>query len=125
MCVAYTHDMFGLIRRKRSEELVDGEGKREGGALGRPEEPNPAVALAVGLIYVFRTSAGARMMRELEGAVRKYAADPQALWRLVREGSEIPPQRPEVDEVIDTTVEEAKALPPEVTKRRDEGVNKK
>lgn len=125
MCVAYTHDMFGLIRRKRREELVDGEGKREGGALGRPEEPNPAVALAVGLIYVFRTSAGARMMRELEGAVRKYAADPQALWRLVREGGEIPPQRPEVDEVIDTTVEEAKALPPEVTKRRDEGVTKK
>jgi hypothetical protein len=117
--------MFGLIRRKRREELVDGEGKREGGALGRPEEPNPAVALAVGLIYVFRTSAGARMMRELEGAVRKYAADPQALWRLVREGGEIPPQRPEVDEVIDTTVEEAKALPPEVTKRRDEGVTKK
>ncbi|MGZ3440547.1 MAG: hypothetical protein ACXVDD_13585 [Polyangia bacterium] len=87
--------MFGLIRRKdRSLERSS-------------EEPNPAVALAVGLIYVFRTSAGARLMRELEGAVRKYAADPQALWKLVREGE--PPAAPE--DVIDTTAVVAKELP--------------
>ncbi|MDB4966372.1 MAG: hypothetical protein JWN44_2061 [Myxococcales bacterium] len=106
MCAAYTQDMFGLMRRKRAETELDKDG--EGGALGRSEEPNPAVALAVGLIYVFRTSAGARLMRELEGAVRKYTADPQALWRLVREGGEVPLER----EVIDTTAEPAKELPP-------------
>ena len=87
--------MLGLIRRRRDEET-----------LQRQEDPNPAVALAVGLIYVFRTAAGARMMRELEGAVRKYAADPQALWRLVREG-----HRGERDEVIDTTVATPRELP--------------
>lgn len=84
--------MLGLLRRRPAD------------ALDRPAEPNPAVAFAVGLIYVFRTSAGARIMRELEGAVRKYAADPQALWRLVREG--------ERGEVLDTTVAEPKELPP-------------
>jgi hypothetical protein len=92
--------MFGLIRRgRRDAARRDDEEK-----LARAEEPNPAVALAVGLIYVFRTSAGARMMRELEGAVRKYSADPQALWRLVREGE------PRAD-VIDTTAVTAKELP--------------
>lgn len=87
--------MLGLIRRRRDDET-----------LQRQEDPNPAVALAVGLIYVFRTAAGARMMRELEGAVRKYAADPQALWRLVREGP-----RGERHEVIDTTVATPRELP--------------
>jgi hypothetical protein len=88
--------MFGLIRRKaKSLERTD-------------EEPNPAVALAVGLIYVFRTSAGARLMRELEGAVRKYAADPQALWKLVRDGE----PKAERGDVIDTTaVDGTKELP--------------
>ena len=93
--------MFGLIRRRRYD--AEREGKT---ALERQEEPNPAVALAVGLIWVFRTAAGARLMHELEGAVRKYAADPQALWRLVRDG-EPPPER---SDVIDTTVA-AKELP--------------
>jgi hypothetical protein len=73
----------------------------------RDDEPNPAVAFAVGLIYVFRTNAGARIMRELEGAVRKYAADPQALWRLVREGGHDADAR---GEVIDTTVAVPRAL---------------
>jgi hypothetical protein len=109
VCAAYTQGMFGLIRRKRHDEAIEEEGAH--GALGRPEEPNPAVALAVGLIYVFRTSAGARIMRELEGAVRKYAADPHALWRLVREGGDVPPVR-DVPDVIDTTAEPAKELPP-------------
>jgi hypothetical protein len=87
--------MFGLIRKKeRSLEHTD-------------EEPNPAVALAVGLIYVFRTSAGGRIMRELEGAIRKYAADPQALWKLVRDGE---PEAARKD-VIDTTAVVAKELP--------------
>jgi len=95
--------MLGLIRRRRRDTHQE-EGAE---TLQRQDEPNPAVALAVGLIYVFRTSAGARLMRELEGAVRKYAADPQALWKLVREG-EPPPER---DDVIDTTVASPKELP--------------
>lgn len=87
--------MFGLIRRRQK-------------SLERTaEEPNPAVALAVGLIYVFRTSAGARLMRELEGAVRKYTADPQALWKLVRDGE----PKPERGDVIDTTAVAARELP--------------
>jgi len=94
--------MFGLIRRRR-------EAEPEGDAsLQRADEPNPAVALAVGLIYVFRTSAGARLMRELKGAVRKYAADPQALWKLVREGE---PRADAPSDVIDTTVVAPKELP--------------
>jgi len=94
--------MFGLIKRRRRED----EGEKS--LQQANEEPNPAVALAVGLIYVFRTSAGARLMRELEGAVRKYSADPQALWRLVRDG-----EQPEIDrgEVIDTTAVTPKELP--------------
>ena len=49
-------------------------------------------------------------MRELEGAVRRYSADPQALWRLVRDG-----ERPDVDrgEVIDTTAVTPRELPPQ------------
>jgi len=96
--------MFGLLKRRRAPEDSDET------SLQRNEEPNPAVALAVGLIYVFRTSAGARLMRELEGAVRKYSADPQALWRLVRDGD-----RGDVDrgEVIDTTAVTPKELPPQ------------
>ena len=82
--------MFGLIRRRRKQESLE----------RTDEEPNPAVAFAVGLIYVFRTSAGARLMRELEGAVRKYAADPEALWKLVRDGE----PKAERSDVIDTTV---------------------
>jgi hypothetical protein len=85
--------MLSLFRRRRED------------ALDRPADPNPAMAFAVGLIYVFRTAAGARIIRELEGAVRKYAADPQALWRLLREGED--------REVIDGTVAEPKELPPE------------
>jgi hypothetical protein len=82
--------MLGLIRRRAKEALARGEAP----------DPNPAVAFAVGMIYVFRTSPGARILRELERAVRQYAADPQALWRLVREGGR--------GDVIDTT----KELPP-------------
>ena len=95
--------MFGLIRRRREAEPPEGEA-----SLQRTDEPNPAVALAVGLIYVFRTSAGARLMRELEGAVRKYAADPQALWKLVRDGE---PGAHAPTDVIDTTAVEPKELP--------------
>jgi hypothetical protein len=94
---------------KRRHETPGDEALRRGDdeALRRgDDEPNPAVALAVGLIYVFRTAAGARIMRELEGAVRKYAADPRALWRLVRQGEA--PEPPA--EVIDTTVAEPKRL---------------
>jgi hypothetical protein len=94
--------MFGLIRRGRRDAAKRGDDEAK---LTRAEEPNPAVALAVGLIYVFRTSAGARLMRELEGAVRKYSADPQALWRLVREGEERA-------DVIDTTAVTPNELPP-------------
>jgi hypothetical protein len=97
--------MFGLIKRRRPDDE-----DREQSLQRCDDEPNPAVALAVGLIYVFRTSAGARLMRELEGAVRKYSADPHALWRLVRDG-----ERPDVDrgEVIDTTAATPKELPPQ------------
>ena len=88
--------MFELLRRKRDE------------LQRQDEEPNPVVALAVGLIYVFRTAAGARIMRELEVAVRKYAADPEALWKLVKSGEPVTPQKP----IIDTTAETVdKALP--------------
>jgi hypothetical protein len=83
--------MLGLLRRDRNE-------------LPRrhdEDEPNFFVALAVGLIYVFRTAAGARIMRELEVAVRKYAADPAALWKLVRSAEPPPPDKP----IIDTTAE--------------------
>ena len=86
---------------KRRHETDDEHALRRG-----DDEPNPAVALAVGLIYVFRTAAGARIMRELESAVRKYAADPHALWRLVRAGEAPGPPA----DVIDTTVAEAKRL---------------
>jgi hypothetical protein len=88
--------MFGLIRRRAKA------------ALERNDEPNPAVALAVGLVWVFRTAAGSKMMQELETAVRKYSADPQALWKLVSEGER------EIDrgDVIDTTLVESKELPP-------------
>ena len=75
--------------------------------MQRSDDPNPAVALAVGLIYVFRTAAGARIMRDLEAAVRKYSADPQALWRLVREGDRGAPPT----DVIDTTVVTPRELP--------------
>ena len=98
--------MFGLIRRRREED--DRSVERAERALERGDDPNPAVALAVGLIYVFRTAAGARIMRELEGAVRKYAADPQALWRLVRQG--------ERGEVIDTTAVTPRELAPDEKK---------
>lgn len=87
--------MFGLIRRRAKAELE------------RNDEPNPAVALAVGLVWVFRTAAGSKMMQELETAVRKYSADPQALWRLVYEGE----RAPERENVIDTTLVDVKELP--------------
>jgi len=92
--------MFGLLRRRRHDDEE---------ALQRSEDPNPAVALAVGLIYVFRTAAGARIMRDLEAAVRKYSADPQALWRLVREGDRGLRDTP--SDVIDTTVVTPRELP--------------
>lgn len=74
--------------------------------LTREEEtPNPAVAFAVGLVYVFRTRQGLRIIKDLEEAVRKYSADPKALWELVRKGEE-------PAEVIDTTAVETPPLPP-------------
>jgi hypothetical protein len=97
--------MFGLIKRRRPDDE-----DREQSLQRSDDEPNPAVALAVGLIYVFRTSAGARLMRELEGAVRKYSADPHALWRLVRDGEPVAVDR---GEVIDTTAVTPKELPPQ------------
>jgi hypothetical protein len=92
--------MLGLLRHRTREE----------NALTSEAEPNPAVAFAVGLIYVFRTAAGAKIIRELETAVRTYAADPQALWRLVREGDAgaAPAER---SNVIDGTLAEAPRLP--------------
>ncbi|HEX4461422.1 MAG TPA: hypothetical protein VIA18_25755 [Polyangia bacterium] len=92
--------MFGLIRRRAKA------------ALEKQDEPNPAVALAVGLVWVFRTAAGSKMMQELETAVRKYSADPQALWKLVSEGER--PESGKIDrgEVIDTTLVDPKELPP-------------
>ncbi len=53
--------------------------------------PNPMWALAVGLVYVFRTGPGQRILRDLEGAIRKYTADPSALWALVNDKS-LPPK---------------------------------
>ena len=122
MCAAYTHDMFGLIRRKRSKEELEREG--EGGALGRREEPNPAVALAVGLIYVFRTAAGARIMRELEGAVRKYAADRRRCGSWCAMAARFRPHA-DVSQVIDTTAEPAKELPAERPSSAKDGVTTK
>ncbi len=92
--------MFGLIRRDHKGEE----------SLTSADEPNPAVALAVGLLYVFRTAAGARIMRELETAVRKYAADPQGLWRLMCEGERGAGDGSTRD-VIDTTIVEPRPLP--------------
>jgi hypothetical protein len=82
--------MVGLRRRQRDD-------------LQRHDDdtPHPLVALAVGLIYIFRTAAGARIMRELETAIRKYAADPAALWTLVRDGERPAPP----PAIIDTTAE--------------------
>ena len=101
--------MLGLIRRGRRDAAPrDDQARDDDAALAHADEPNPAVALAVGLIYVFRTAAGARLMRELEGAVRKYAADPQALWRLVRDGER---QESVSGDVIDTTAVTSKELP--------------
>ena len=64
-------------------------------------EANPLWALAVGLVYVFRTAPGHRILRDLERAVRRYAADPAALFRLVRGG----------DDVIDASARETPELP--------------
>ena len=73
-------------------KILPWRGKRE---LVRKDEedPNPMWALAVGLVYVFRTAPGAKILRDLEGAIRQYAKDPAALWRLVQRG----------EQVIDTT----------------------
>ena len=105
--------MFGLIRRRRGDD--DDSLERGERAPARADDPNPAVALAVGLIYVFRTAAGARIMRELESAVRRYAADPEALWRLVRQGDR-------VAEVIDTT---ATTAPRELNEREERELNER
>lgn len=94
--------MFGLTRR-RAKEALD---RRD-----RADEPNPAVALAVGLVWMFRTAAGSKMIRELETAVRRYSADPQALWKLVREGELPESARPDRGDVIDTTLADPKELP--------------
>jgi hypothetical protein len=62
----------------------------------REDDPSPWWAFAVGAVYLFRTAPGHRVLRDLERAVRKYAADPAALWRLVRDADEIidaPPTR--------------------------------
>ena len=83
---AYVHVMASWLTRKRN-------------ALGkREDEPSPWWAFTVGAVYLFRTAPGLRVLRDLERAVRKYAADPAALWRLVREGEpdeiiEAPPTR--------------------------------
>jgi len=92
--------MLGLLRHRAREEK----------ALTSEAEPNPAVAFAVGLIYVFRTAAGARIIRELETAVRTYASDPQALWRLVhdRDAGGAPAER---SDVIEGTLADAPRLP--------------
>jgi hypothetical protein len=81
--------------------------------LQRAEEapPNPAVALAVGLVYLLRTAAGARLVHELEMAVRKYAADPVALWKLVQSDAEADRDEP-LRAVIDTTAETIERAPP-------------
>jgi hypothetical protein len=91
---AYVHAMSSILPWRRKTELAP---KRE-------EDPNPLWALAVGLVYVFRTGPGHQLMRDLEAAVRRYAADPAALWRLVQEG----------EDVIDTTAQPGppKPLPP-------------
>ncbi len=60
--------------------------RRRSALAKRHEDPNPWWAFAVGAVYLFRTAPGHRVLRDLERAVRKYAADPAALWRLVREG---------------------------------------
>ena len=74
----------------------------------RDDDPNPVWALAVGLVYVFRTGPGHKILRDLEQAVRKYAADPAALMRLVRDG----------EEIIDTTAttQRSETLPPNQAK---------
>ena len=56
---------------------------------GGDERPHPAWALVVGCLYIFRTRPGAKLRRDLERAVRRYAADPAALWRLMREGERV------------------------------------
>jgi hypothetical protein len=83
-------------------KILPWRGKRDL-AQQREEEPNPVWALAVGLVYVFRTAEGHKILRQLEDAVRHYAADPAALWRLVQRG----------EEVIDTTAttRDKKTLP--------------
>jgi hypothetical protein len=101
--------MLGLIRR------------RVKAALDRTPEPNPAVALAVGLVWVFRTAAGSKMMQELETAVRKYSADPQALWQLVREGE---PSSIDRGDVIDTTLAENKVASEVANKVASEVANR-
>ena len=74
---------------------------REDARIAREhDEPNPLWALAVGLVYVFRTKPGHRIMRELERAVRKYASDPGALWRLVKNG----------EDIIDVSASETKVI---------------
>jgi hypothetical protein len=66
------------------------------------EEPNPAWAFAVGMLYVFGTRPGWRLLRQLEGAIRRYAADPTALMKLLRER--------ETTDIIE--VKEGPQLPP-------------
>ena len=101
---AYTHVDACMVTKAAGR-------RRRGVARAWPGRAQPgAVALAVGLIYVFRTAAGGHyIMRELEGAVRKYAADPQALWRLVRDGEGGQGAAPR-GEVIEGSVAEPKQL---------------
>lgn len=80
-------------------------------SLESTSEPHPAVAIAVGLIYVFRTAAGSRLMQELETAVRTYSANPQALWRLVKSGEDPGQTEKKQNEVIEGSLAETKALP--------------
>jgi hypothetical protein len=80
-------------RRRRHEQLRSNcEGamskilpRAKQAPLTRADDPNPIWAFAVGLAYLFRTRPGWKLIRELESAVRRYAADPAALWRLMRD----------------------------------------
>jgi hypothetical protein len=66
-----------------------------------PEEPHPLLALAVGMVYLFRTAPGARILSDLERAIRRYANDPVALWHLARRG----------EDIVDTTVVDSDEKP--------------
>jgi hypothetical protein len=88
----------GEIATPARDEVSDAVRRELRGA----DEPSPLWALAVGLVYVFRTAPGHRVLRDLERAVRRYAADPAALWRLVRDGDR---------DIVDSTARVPRELP--------------